>query len=372
MNSFSERRSVRLNILTFRSQGATSAASTSRRAPEHRRIRKLKEGQKIYDFYSWTEVLQEHGDGGKVVVCRKKNDIGEECKYILKMRSKASIDIHPGQETYKRILLRFMNLPPHIGVLGFIEVLEDSQFIYSVMERAGGGPLLDNLLSRFTDGVVPESEMKQLMREIIDAVGHVHKQGILHRDIKPSNFVVRDVGDGSSDSPTSPRIALIDFDHSDTEYSPASPARPEGLCGTKGFNAPETYLGQNSPACDLYSVGVMLHLFMTGNLPYDVSQFEKSARREFRYADYKTISRGWLAAVYDQFLQAPLIDWDCEPWLGQPGCKDLCQSLLMLDPSQRIKTAEEALAHPWLVCDSQTMPFNPPLPPLPPRASPPM
>ena len=39
-----------------------------------RRIKSL-EGQKIYDVYYWEEVIQEDGDGGKVVVCRKKTEV---------------------------------------------------------------------------------------------------------------------------------------------------------------------------------------------------------------------------------------------------------------------------------------------------------
>ena len=41
-----------------------------------RRIKSL-DGQKIYDVYYWEEVIQEDGDGGKVVVCRKKTEVGQ-------------------------------------------------------------------------------------------------------------------------------------------------------------------------------------------------------------------------------------------------------------------------------------------------------
>lgn len=278
------------------------------------------------------------------------------------------------------MLLRMLNLPGHVGVMGFIEVFENDEYYYCVMEKAAGGSLLDCLLTRHRDGVVPESEMKQVMREIIEAVSHVHKAGMLHRDIKPDNLVVRKTADPVTPGLQKERVTLIDFDHADTDYSPVSPGpkTDEALWGTTGFNAPETYLGNFSPASDLFSIGVILYLLMTGKMPYKVSEWEQEVdrmqkglnspkccspgppfgsmgsvsprrlrNRTPRGEDVNWVSKAWCLGVYDKFLENP-IDWNCDPFPQNTTCRDLCQWLLALYPQYRPASAEEALSHPWL------------------------
>merc|ERR1719461_396828 len=109
----------------------------------------------------------------------------------MKMRSKASLEESGIPETFRLAHHRLLNLPSHVGVLPVHEVLEDQQYYYIIMERAEGGAFLPSLAQEFQDGVMPEAVVKQLMREILEAVHHLHAQGILHRDIKPDNLVMQ-------------------------------------------------------------------------------------------------------------------------------------------------------------------------------------
>merc|ERR1719428_2137616 len=91
-----------------------------------RKIQLLEKDQKIYDFYYWEEVLQEDGDGGKVVVCRQKGAETQDFDYVLKIRSKASIQKQPGDmERFRQMLLKVLNIPSHIGVMKYLEVYEN-------------------------------------------------------------------------------------------------------------------------------------------------------------------------------------------------------------------------------------------------------
>jgi len=318
---------------------------------DYKEITELEENQKIYDLYQWDEVLQETGDGGKVVVCQPKNEPRSPgspshlSKYVMKIRSKESLDQDCMGDQFRKSLLRMLNLPSHAGVLPIHEVLEDDKFYYVVMEKASGGSFFHTLLGEFADGVMPGSAVRRLTREILEALGHVHAQGILHRDIKPDNLVFM-----RSEDPASPtrkkvkRVSIIDFDHADPEFEPGSASTQTPWCGTVRFSAPETFQGTFSQGSDLYSVGVILYMLIAGKMPYEDSLFEAALDRRGSSPTGRRFN--WRANVYQRMKEA-LIDWESEPWTNDPACREFCQGLLAWDPGSRPSSAEEALKHPW-------------------------
>jgi len=309
-----------------------------------RSIRLLREDQKIFDLYSWREVLQEEGDGGKVVVCQSK-EASEDCaRYVMKIRSKESLQQQCHEEEFRKSQIRMLNFPPHVGVVPLHEVLEDELFYYIVMDKADGGNFFYSLVSDFKDGNMPIAAVKTLMREILEAVCHMHRHGVLHRDIKPDNLVMQVYEDPLSPTGKSKKVMLIDFDHADPDWCPSSPSKDHHCYGTLRFNAPETFRGEYSAASDLYSIGAILYLLMAGKLPYRDAIFEE----EHQSLDFSPITRGnWMDHVYMQ-LRQETIDWQCSPWPDQLDCQDFCASLLAFKAADRFRTAEEAMAHRWL------------------------
>merc|ERR1719458_260363 len=188
---------------------------------------------------------------------------------------------------------------------------------------------------------MPHSALKRVLRELLEAVGHVHRHGMLHRDIKPDNLVMQ-----LHDDPLSPRgkaskVVLIDFDHADPEFCRSHPKKSDSVYGTMGFTAPETFLGDYSVGSDLYSVGVILYLLMAGQLPHDCRSFHRRV-----HGTALVVDQSWRTDLYE-FMKQHSMDWSCDPWPDHPDCKDLCARLLAPDPQDRPATAEEALSHPW-------------------------
>jgi serine/threonine protein kinase len=235
-----------------------------------------------------------------------------------------------------------------LHIVDFREILEDDLAYYIVMEPCSGGELFKFLL---TESRVPETECKRIMREILTAVDHLHQTGLIHRDIKPENIMFEE-------DPKSPMLSrrnqvpantlkLIDFDTCDV-FDPEKAKRSRRIIGTLGYIAPESYMGEYTPVSDLWSVGVIFYILMTGDMPYDDSIFTGAS------GDNNVVGSEITERIHKKLYESN-VDWTCVPWPAFPLAKDLCQQLLELNPSKRVQTAQAAMAHPWLDESSSTV-----------------
>ncbi|MFT3954245.1 MAG: serine/threonine-protein kinase [Piscinibacter sp.] len=110
---------------------------------------------------------------------------------------------------------------------------------------------------------LPLERRLALFLQLADAVAHAHRHLLLHRDLKPGNVLVSDDG----------QVKLLDFgiakaldplDVADAELTQAGP-RPF----TPQFASPEQVRGESvGTATDIYSLGVLLYVMLTGTRPY--------------------------------------------------------------------------------------------------------
>ncbi|MCB9535663.1 MAG: serine/threonine protein kinase [Myxococcales bacterium] len=130
---------------------------------------------------------------------------------------------------------------------------------YIVEELAPGTPL-DALIER--EAPLEPRRAVFIAVQVLEALAEAHAQGIVHRDIKPSNVMV-DTGD---------QVKVLDFGVARlTEHVPGRNDLTGAMpVGTPLFMAPEqTRAEQVSPTADLYAVGAMLFVMLTGRPPYD-------------------------------------------------------------------------------------------------------
>lgn len=104
----------------------------------------------------------------------------------------------------------------------------------------------------------------RLCLDVLDAVAHAHTRLILHRDIKPSNILVTAQGE----------VKLLDFGIAKLLDSPTGSGsateltRESGSAFTMLYAAPEQVQGGDvTTATDVYALGVLLHLLLTGLHP---------------------------------------------------------------------------------------------------------
>ncbi len=96
------------------------------------------------------------------------------------------------------------------------------------------------------------------------AVAHAHSSLVVHRDIKPGNVLL------TSDGVTKLLdFGIANFYEPDKNEPRSDLTRLTGRIFTPEFAAPEQVLGQEiTTAADVYSLGVLLYVLLTGQLPY--------------------------------------------------------------------------------------------------------
>jgi serine/threonine protein kinase len=287
----------------------------------------------IHSLYEVSECAYQASTSRAVYPCKCKRT-GEE--YVMKMKRKRN-----GQPAEDRVFRDTVERLLEIQsdrLLNFSNVYEDELHFYMVMPKCNSGELFGFLV---TEDAVSERECKRIIRELLEGLGQIHESGLIHRDLKPENVLLHQV-DASPKSPKSAKsIKIIDFD-TVADFDPGTPAaRSAGVVGTYGYIAPEGYLGQYSPQSDLWSLGVIFYVLMTGEMPHSnriYSAVENSKSN--------AVGKGMEATYYA--LQSAEVDWECDPWEQLPLARDLCQQLLAFRPQDRSPSAAAALAHPWL------------------------
>ena len=121
-----------------------------------------------------------------------------------------------------------------------------------VIEEFVQGDTLDFLLK---GALFSPQETKQTVKQLCQGLWVLHSMAAVHRDIKPENVILR-----GNDA------VLIDFDAARL-HKPEAEADTQ-ILGTTGFAAPEQYgLGQSDTRTDIYSLGVLMNVMLTGQHP---------------------------------------------------------------------------------------------------------
>lgn len=261
---------------------------------------------------------------------------------IVKMIDKSKVPAAAGGDRlWRRLCENLLNMPPHKNVMNVYDVFEDGYRYYIVLERFEGVELFDFLLN---ERAVPEMMCKYITRQMLLAVSHMHAHNLLHRDIKPENVMFKYDRDLQTDQFEQHAIALVDFDTcrmtdvAPELYNDAVGGRRR-LVGTYGYLAPEVLKGgEYTKASDMWSVGIILYILMTGVPPIPMDRMN-SAKESLM-----TLNK----------VETEGIDFDLSPLPQFSKARDLCIKLLAFDPNRRMSAAVDALAHPW-VCDKTLM-----------------
>jgi calcium-dependent protein kinase len=212
----------------------------------------------------------------------------------------------------------------HPNVVRLYEIYEDSRCMYLVMEYCKGGELFDAIVEA---GSFNERQTASIFTQMLLAVNYLHEKQICHRDLKPENFLLK-TNDKGVDDPEN-MVKLIDFGVSrkfDRDEKTKKTKEMRTRVCTPYYVAPEVVNGKYDEKCDLWSMGVILYILLSGSPPFYGNGDDEII---------KNVQRG-------QFFL------DEDPWPNVSGtAKDLINQLLVKDISKRLSAAD-ALQHKWI------------------------
>ncbi len=264
-------------------------------------------------------------------VVRKKIGVGQQgtvylCEDAETGTTRAMKETHIGvfganakrREAYCEIEL--LSQMRHPNVVRMVKAYQTSAEVQVVMEHAGRDTLLTYLVALDdAEGMTEEEKMNikhELIRQLVDAVAHVHSRDVVFRDLKHENVMVT-----SDDDLRNAQIKLVDFGRA------ASLRREDRLnnqppLGTSLFQAPEVEERREyGQAADMWAVGVFVYFLVTGQMPF-----------EHTVAGLYKVLRGEYEPMEESINK---------------HARDLVAKLLVLDPAKRINAAQ-ASTHRFL------------------------
>jgi len=194
----------------------------------------------------------------------------------------------------------------HPGIATIYELHQHGDDLLMIMEFVRG-ETLQTLSERV--GPLEPPQAAHLSIQILNALAHAHRAGVIHRDLKPANVMVTDTG----------IVKIMDFGIA-RMLGGEQLTHAGSMMGTPAYMAPEQVLGgEIDGRADLYAVGVLLYRLLSRELPFKADTAIAMAQKQV--ADAPTPIRTFRPSL--------------PPW-----CESLIITALSKAPADRFQTAE--------------------------------
>nr|WP_244887718.1 bifunctional serine/threonine-protein kinase/formylglycine-generating enzyme family protein [Anabaena cylindrica] len=245
----------------------------------------------LQDRYRAIRVIGAGGFGRTfLAVDEQRLDTPCVIKQFLPQQS-GSAALEKATELFKQEAVRLRDLGKHSHIPDLLAFFPQEGRLYLIQEFIEGENLLHELQRK---GKFSESEVKQILIELLPILQFVHDNKVIHRDIKPENIIRSSQTDA---------LFLIDFGVS-KEVSGSFLTRVGTITGTPGYAPPEQFRGMVYHNSDIYSLAVTCIRLLTGCLhKYDGSDaLFDSMRMQWIWKEKVSVSKE-LEIVLDKMLQ---------------------------------------------------------------------
>lgn len=259
----------------------------------------------IRNFYDFGQIV---GSGKYGVVRKATSKLSPDFTVAIK-----TIDLENLTSNYHSCISEVMTLKKvdHPNIVKIYEIFKDERNLYIVMEYWEGKELFDFVVE---NRKVEEKTASGIIKQLLKVIKYLNSLNLCHRDIKPENILI---------DPTNNCIKLIDFGLS-TYFSEVEQLKTR--LGTPYYVAPEVLMGDYSKECDIWSIGVITHILLTGCPPFQGESIPE---------------------IYHEILNEKLKLYRSD-WANlSPESLDFVKNLLRKSPSKRL-SPELALEHPFI------------------------
>lgn len=197
------------------------------------------------------------------------------------------------------------------NIVRVLAMRESEYGLYIVMEFVDGNTLADRI---FETGQIPWREASPIIQQLLAAIGHAHRVGVLHLDLKPQNIMLT----GNN------LVKVTDFGlaklQRDSKFTTST-----FNAGTLAYMSPEHLKGRSyvDHRSDIYTIGITLYEMLTGRTP-----FEKSVQN---YDIQKDIMEGKVPSIREYNAAIP------------PALASIVMKAIEKIPDQRFQSTEEML-----------------------------
>ena len=274
------------------------------------------------------KILDKLGSGSFGKVFLAQNKYTKE-KVAMKEIKKANKDLLSDGEIKDEIdILKSLD---HPDIVRIIESFNTKDSYVLVTEYCEGGELYDQVRNQLS-----ETQIAVIFKQLLSGLAYLHSHNIVHRDLKLENILIQEIEKSKSTGEDLFNIKIIDFG---TARIFDNKKKPQSIVGSSYYIAPEVLNQKYGKECDLWSVGVILYMFIVGHAPFDGCDDEEITGN-IQKGIYKKDDKRWKKASKE--------------------VKDLIQRLLIYNPQKRL-TALQALRHPWFkITDSNILYDNVP------------
>ncbi|CUG06578.1 protein kinase, putative [Bodo saltans] len=227
-------------------------------------------------------------------------------------------------------ILRKMN---HPNIIGVWDVYDDPKNFTMVLELVTGGDFFDYIVGRAPNPFT-EDDAKDLFVQLLEAMLYMHDKDVVHRDLKPENILVHidptyQFHKTTDHQRNARNIPVNKVTLKVTDFGLAKFCKEQDvmttMCGTPTYLAPEVLFADTTSkekkaqgyswSVDVWSLGVILYVMLSGCLPKDPQKGK---------------------VVYNKYMTSLSAE-----------CKDLLEALLKINPAERADLSDICV-HPWL------------------------
>eukprot|EP00746_Dinoflagellata_sp_MGD_P025040 gnl/MRDRNA2_/MRDRNA2_158826_c0_seq1.p1 gnl/MRDRNA2_/MRDRNA2_158826_c0~~gnl/MRDRNA2_/MRDRNA2_158826_c0_seq1.p1 ORF type:complete len:559 (-),score=92.78 gnl/MRDRNA2_/MRDRNA2_158826_c0_seq1:66-1631(-) len=234
---------------------------------------------------------------------------------------------------YMRTEIAVLRLVNHPNIVRMVDMFDEPEQLYLIMEHIEGGDLLRRLLKLPRHCVEDECVAVGVVTCLLRGLQYLHEHGITHRDLKPENILIEGPLPPESDIAALANIGPVKI----TDFGlSAITAHTQGMTqplGTTAYAAPEILMNKSyDRSIDVWSLGVVTFVLLAGEIPFRGNNDKEIAKNVVK-CNYEMAKDKWARASEHAVV--------------------FVENLLRKEPSERL-SVEKALEHDFITNEGYT------------------